>query len=114
MKIQSDQIVKLHNKIQEIDKWKIEVETLFLNSYEEKTNYKRYKDHYKTLLARSTPFQIELTLMRDLQKKCSFIDWRARVEDMIDRLDNDEKMTLEQIQLILEEGECKGFITKNP
>ena len=48
--------------------------------------------------------------MRDLQKKCTFIDWRTKVEELIERLQNEEKMTLEHIQLLLEEGKDKGFI----
>ena len=45
--------------------------------------------------------------MRDLQKKCSFIDWRDKVEDIYEKQD---KMTVDQIQQILEEGKEKGFL----
>ena len=97
----------------EIDKWKIEVQNLFANSHEEKSNFKRYKDHYKTLQARATPFQIELAFTRDLQKKTSFIDWRSRVEEIIVKIQNQERIGFESILHILEDGEFKGFLTKN-
>jgi hypothetical protein len=54
LKLQSDQITKLSQKIQEIDKWKQEV--LNLDEEEEKSNYKRFKDHYRMLLAKSSVF----------------------------------------------------------
>ena len=56
MKLQSDHITKLQNKVNDIDKWKLEVQNLFKNYREEMTNYKRYRDHYKSLLARSSVF----------------------------------------------------------
>jgi len=46
LNIQSEQISKLHLKIQEIDKWKNEVIILFTNQIEESQNYKRYRQHY--------------------------------------------------------------------
>ena len=56
LKLQSDHIIKLQNKVNDIDKWKDEVQSLFQNYREEITNYKRYRDHYKSLLARSSVF----------------------------------------------------------
>ena len=112
MKLQSDHITKLQNKVNDIDKWKLEVQNLFKNYREEVTNYKRYRDHYKSLLARSSVFQIELALMRDLQRKCSFIDWRDKVEEIVEKLNKNERTTLEQIQTVLEEGTEKGFLNK--
>ena len=56
LKLSSDQISKLAQKIQEIDKWKQEVNNLYQNEQEEKINYKRYRDHYRTLLAKSSAF----------------------------------------------------------
>ena len=109
LKLQSDQITKLNQKIIDIDKWKQEVQALFSNQEEELADYKRYRDHYKCLVARSSAFHIELKLMKELQKKCSFIDWRDKVEDIAEK---QEKMTLDQIQQILEEGKEKGFLSE--
>jgi len=47
------------------------------------------------LLARSSVFQIELGFMKDMKKKCSFIDWRDKVEDIVDKLVVKERQTLE-------------------
>ena len=95
MGLQSDQVSKLQNKLNDIDKWQAEVASLFKNSNEEISNYKRYRDHYKSLLARSSVFQIELGFMKDMKKKCSFIDWRDKVEDIVDKLVVKERQTLE-------------------
>lgn len=73
-------------------------------------NYKRYRDHYKNLLARVSAFHFELGLMKDLQKKCSLIDWRDKVEDLVDKLSRAEKLTLDHVQGILDEGKEKGFL----
>lgn len=35
--------------------------------------------------------------MKDLQKKCSFIDWRDKVEEMVEKLNKNERITLDQI-----------------
>jgi hypothetical protein len=56
LKLESDYIIKLQNKVNDIDKWKAEVQNLFQNYKEEVTNYKRYRDHYKSLLGRSAVF----------------------------------------------------------
>jgi hypothetical protein len=71
----------LQLKLNDIDKWKAEVEQIFSNHHEEEVFYKRFRDHYKSLLARSSVFQIELDYMKLMQKKCSFIDWRDKVEE---------------------------------
>lgn len=44
--------------------------------------------------------------------RCSLIDWRDKVEDHIKRINEGEKMTLEMILAILEDGKEKGFIQK--
>lgn len=112
MGLQSDQISKLQQKLNDIDKWKDEVIALFSNEDEEAQNFKRYRDHYKSLLARSSVFQIELELMRQLQRKCSFIDWRDKVEEIAERLEKQEKLTLDTLLSILDEGCEKGFVSK--
>tara|TARA_B110000285_G_C14892099_1_gene499022 strand:- start:382 stop:564 length:183 start_codon:yes stop_codon:yes gene_type:complete len=60
MKLQSDQISKLIKTLGEIDKWKQEVTVVFQNEEIEKLNYKRYREQYRSLIVRSSVFQIEL------------------------------------------------------
>jgi len=79
---------------------------------EETSNYKRFRDHYKGLLARSTVFQIELSLMQDILRKCSFIDWRDKVEDTHAKLSKHEPLSLDQLTSLLEEGRGKLFLAK--
>lgn len=79
---------------------------------EEQNNYKRFKEHYRVLVTRSGFLQIELSLIKDLRMRCSLIDWRDKVEDHIKRINQGEKMTLEIIFGILEDGKEKGFISK--
>jgi hypothetical protein len=51
--------------------------------------------------------------MKDLQKKCSFIDWRDKVEEMVEKLNKNERITLDQIYTVLEEGADKGFMNRS-
>jgi uncharacterized protein YfkK (UPF0435 family) len=87
----------LGQKISEIDKWKQEVNSLYQNEQEEKINYKRYKDHYRMLLAKSSIFQIEMQLLKDVQNKVALIEWRDKVEEIIEKLQKNEKISLDQI-----------------
>lgn len=66
-----------------------------LDEEEEKTNYKRYKDHYRSLLAKSSAFQVEMPLLRVVQSKVDLINWRDKVEDIIEKLGKSEKIQLE-------------------
>jgi len=99
--------------VNEIDKWKAEVKGLFQNREEEEANYKRYREHYKGLLARSQGFHIELSLMKNLQKKCHLIDWRDRVEETWKKVDGGVRMTLEQLEHVLEDGKERLFLAKD-
>lgn len=94
-KLLSDSIQKLQMKVNDIDKWKAEVRGLFRNRMEEEANYKRYREHYRGLLARSQAFHIELSLMKNLQKKCHLIDWRDRVEETWKKVASGTRLTLE-------------------
>jgi hypothetical protein len=99
--------------LSDIDKWKAEVNSLFSNQAGEIENYKRYVTHYKGLLARSTAFQIELKLMKQMQRKCTFIDWRDKIEDLKEKLVKKERITIEQVSQILQEGVDKSFLIKS-
>lgn len=112
-KLQSDSIQKLQTKVNEIDKWKAEVKGLFQNHEEEEANYKRYREHYRGLLARSQGFHIELSLMKNLQKKCHLIDWRDRVEETWKKVDSGVRMTLEQLEHVLDDGRERLFLVKD-
>ena len=52
-KLISDNIVKLQNKMQEIERWKKEVMAVFQSYQIEEMSFNRFKDHYKQMLARS-------------------------------------------------------------
>ena len=53
-----------------------------------------------------------MQLLKDLQNKVALIEWRDKVEEIIEKLQKNEKIYLEQIQIILEEGLKSGFILK--
>ena len=80
---------------------------------EEEANYRRYREHYKGLLARSQAFHIELSLMKNLQKKCHLIDWRDRVEDTWKKVAGGTRLKLEQLEQVLEDGRERRFLSKN-
>ena len=63
-----------------------------LDEEEEKSNYKRYKDHYRSLLAKSSVFQIEMPLLKNVQSKVDLINWRDKVEEIIEKLGKSEKI----------------------
>ena len=112
-KISSDQIQKLKSKLQEIDQWKQETMNFFANSVVERDNFKKYHGHYKSLLARSTQFKVCLPQIQDLQKKCSFIDWREKVENYYSGAKScGTRVTLENVKSVLEEGKEKGFLVE--
>lgn len=49
-----------------------------------------------------------------MQKKCNLIDWRDRVEETGKRVENGARMTLEQLEHVLEDGRERDFLTKDP
>lgn len=50
--------------------------------------------------------------MKAMKKKCHLIDWRDKVEETVQKLDKGERLSLEQIVSILEEGYDKSFLEK--
>jgi hypothetical protein len=50
--------------------------------------------------------------MKQMQRKCSFIDWRERVEELHHKLQKDERITIDQIKSLLDEGVDKEFLVK--
>jgi predicted Rossmann fold nucleotide-binding protein DprA/Smf involved in DNA uptake len=54
-----------------------------------------------------------MPLLKIVQSKVQLISWRDQVEEIIERLAKSEKISLEQIQAILLEGEKSGFVNKD-
>ena len=50
--------------------------------------------------------------MKDMQRKCSFIDWRDKIEELCVKLLKEERITLDQLATLLEEGSDKDFLVK--
>jgi len=53
-----------------------------------------------------------LQLLKDVKNKVALIDWRDKVEDIIEKLNKNEKISLEQIQTVFEEGNKSNFVLK--
>lgn len=51
-------------------------------------------------------------MMKQMQRKCSFIDWRERIEELHQKLKNDERITIDSIKSLLDEGVDKEFLAK--
>ena len=60
-------------------------------------SFKKFREHYKSLLARSTQFHIELELIKLLTRKCNFIDWRDKLEEIMEKLKNGDRVTLDHM-----------------
>lgn len=50
--------------------------------------------------------------MKHMQRKCSFISWRDKIEDIQFKLEREERMTIDQLSILLEDGVDKGFLKK--
>lgn len=50
--------------------------------------------------------------MKQLHKKCALIDWRDKVEEIATKLKKEERLTIDSISSLLEEGVEKGFVLK--
>jgi len=51
--------------------------------------------------------------MKQMQRKCSLIDWRDKVEEIYEKIQKEERLTLEAVVAILDEGCEKGFVNKD-